>query len=56
MRDNGVLRPDADPDALANIVLAAMQGGVLLSQTLRRPDPLRDSLTAALTTLESYAA
>jgi TetR/AcrR family transcriptional repressor of nem operon len=56
MRDNGVLRPDADPDALANTVLAAMQGGVLLSQTLRRPDPLRDSLTAALTTLESYAA
>ena len=56
MRDNGVLRPDADPDVLANTILAAMQGGLLLTQTLRRPDPLRNSLTAALTTLESYAS
>ena len=55
MRSNGVLRPDADPDALANTILAAMQGGVLLSQTLRRPEPLRDALAAALSTLESYA-
>ena len=55
MQENGVLRPDADPDALANMILAAMQGGVLLSQTLRRPEPLSDSLTAALATLESYA-
>ena len=54
MRDNGVLRPDADPDYLANTILAAMQGGVLLTQTLRRPAPLRDSLSAALATLESF--
>jgi TetR/AcrR family transcriptional regulator, transcriptional repressor for nem operon len=54
MRDNGVLRPDADPDYLANTILAAMQGGVLLTQTLRRPTPLRDSLNAALATLESF--
>ena len=56
MRDNGVLREDADPDVLAHTILAAMQGGVLLTQTLRRPEPLRDSLTTALATLESYAA
>ena len=55
MRDQGLLRPDADPDSLANMMLAAMQGGVLLSQTLRRPDPLRDSLDAALARLVSFA-
>ena len=56
MRDNGVLRPDADPDYLANTILAAMQGGILLTQTLRRPGPLRDSLNAALATLESFSS
>ncbi|MGY4772870.1 TetR/AcrR family transcriptional regulator (plasmid) [Kribbella sp. CWNU-51] len=56
MRDNGVLRPDADPDYLANTILAAMQGGVLLTQTLRRPAPLRDSLNAALATLDSFSS
>ena len=56
MRDNGVLRPDADPEYLANTILAAMQGGVLLTQTLRRPGPLRDSLKAALATLDSFSS
>lgn len=55
MRERALLRADADPDALANTMLAAMQGGVLLAQTLRRPEPLRDSLDAALARLESYA-
>ena len=55
MRSHGVLRHDADPDALAHTMLAAMQGGVLLAQTLRRPEPLRDSLDAALNHLESFA-
>ncbi|MFI7066070.1 TetR/AcrR family transcriptional regulator [Kribbella sp. NPDC050124] len=56
MRDQGLLRPDADPESLANTLLAAMQGGVLLSQTLRRSGPLRDSLDAALAQLESFAS
>ncbi|MDX6253629.1 MAG: TetR/AcrR family transcriptional regulator, transcriptional repressor for nem operon [Kribbellaceae bacterium] len=55
MRDRGDLREDADPDALAHALLAAMQGGILLSQTLRRAAPLRDSFDAALTQLESFA-
>jgi TetR/AcrR family transcriptional regulator, transcriptional repressor for nem operon len=55
MRDHGLLRADADPDSLAHMLLAAMQGGVLLSQTLRRPEPLRDALDAALARLESFA-
>jgi TetR/AcrR family transcriptional repressor of nem operon len=55
MRDQGLLRADADPESLAHMLLAAMQGGVLLSQTLRRPEPLRDALDAALARLESFS-
>jgi TetR/AcrR family transcriptional repressor of nem operon len=55
MRARGDLREDADPDALAQSLLAALQGGLLLSQTLRRADPLRNSLDAALTYLGSFA-
>ncbi|WP_112239031.1 TetR/AcrR family transcriptional regulator [Kribbella monticola] len=55
MRARGELREDADPDVLAQSLLAALQGGLLLSQTLRRADPLRNSLDAALTYLGSFA-
>jgi TetR/AcrR family transcriptional repressor of nem operon len=55
MRARGDLREDADPDALAQSLLAALQGGLLLSQTLRRADPLRNSLDAALTYVGSFA-
>ncbi|TDU84161.1 TetR family transcriptional regulator [Kribbella voronezhensis] len=55
MRARGELREDADPDVLAQSLLAALQGGLLLSQTLRRADPLRNSLDAALAYLGSYA-
>jgi TetR/AcrR family transcriptional regulator, transcriptional repressor for nem operon len=44
--------PAADPDAL----LAALQGGLLLAPTLRRADPLRDSLQAAVAHLKTFAA
>lgn len=56
MHDRGDLLPSADPDVLANALLAALQGGLLLAQTLRRADPLRDSLQAAVAHLESFAA
>ena len=55
MRARGDLREDADPDTLAQSLLAALQGGLLLSQTLRRVDPLRNSLDAALTYLGGFA-
>lgn len=55
MRARGDLREDADTDVLAQSLLAALQGGLLLTQTLRRADPLRNSLDAALTYLGSYA-
>jgi hypothetical protein len=56
MSDRGDLIPEADPDALAGALLAALQGGLLLAQTLRRPDPLRDSLQAAVAHLKTFAA
>jgi len=56
MRDRGDLIPAADPDVLADGLLAALQGGLLLAQTLRRADPLRDSLQAAVAHLETFAA
>ncbi|GII30541.1 TetR/AcrR family transcriptional regulator [Planotetraspora mira] len=55
MRDRGDLRRDADPDALAHALLGTMQGGMLLAQTLRRIDPLRDALNAAVSYLETFA-
>src|SRR6185437_6746995 len=56
MRDRGDLIPAADPGALAPALLAAMQGGMLLTQTLRDTAPLRASLDAALTYVGTFAA
>lgn len=56
MRDRGDLLPEADPDSLAPALLAAMQGGMLLTQTLRDTAPLRASLDAVLTYIGSFAA
>jgi TetR/AcrR family transcriptional regulator, transcriptional repressor for nem operon len=55
MRDRGDLVPAADPDALAPALLAAMQGGMLLTQTLRDTAPLRASLDAVLTYIGTFA-
>ena len=56
MHARGDLREDADPDALAHALLGALQGGLLLTQTLRQAAPLRDSLDAALAHLETFRA
>lgn len=56
MRDRGDLRPDADPEVLSHSLVSAMQGGILLSQTLRRVQPLRDALSEAVARVESFAA
>ncbi|WP_457109280.1 TetR/AcrR family transcriptional regulator [Marmoricola sp. URHA0025 HA25] len=55
MRDRGQLRPDADPDQLATALMAAFQGGLLLTQAARDVQPLREALDAALAHVESYA-
>lgn len=48
MAARGELAPDADPDALAQRTLAAVQGGLLLTQIRRDPGELRSALDGAL--------
>ncbi len=55
MRDRGELRPDADPGQLALSLLAAHQGGLLLTQVKRDPAPLEAALAGALDHVRSFA-
>ncbi len=55
MRDRGELSQDADPDQLALMLLAAIQGGLLLTQTRRDPQPLRTALDGVLAYIETFA-
>jgi AcrR family transcriptional regulator len=48
MAERGELRGDVDPEALAQHTLAAVQGGLLLTQVRRDPNQLRSALTGAL--------
>ncbi|HET6297991.1 MAG TPA: TetR family transcriptional regulator C-terminal domain-containing protein [Kribbella sp.] len=56
MYDRGELRPQADPEKLAVSLLAALQGGLLLTSTKRDPGPLMNALDSALSYIESFAA
>ncbi|WP_204071621.1 TetR/AcrR family transcriptional regulator [Planotetraspora phitsanulokensis] len=56
MRERGELRPDADPDRLAAALLAALQGGVLLTQIHRDPEHLASALDAVLAYIRSFSA
>jgi AcrR family transcriptional regulator len=53
MQQRGDLRPDADPDALACSLLAAAQGGYLLTQAHRDAYALEAALGAAIDHIES---
>jgi TetR/AcrR family transcriptional regulator, transcriptional repressor for nem operon len=55
MRTRGDLKPDADLEELSLALLAALQGGNLLSQTLRNAAPLRAALNGALAYIRSFA-
>jgi TetR/AcrR family transcriptional regulator, transcriptional repressor for nem operon len=55
MRDRGDLRPNADTDSLALALLAALQGGLLLTQTRRNTTPLRTGLDAVLAHIRTHA-
>jgi TetR/AcrR family transcriptional repressor of nem operon len=55
MRDRGELRPEADPDRLALATLAALQGGLLLTQTRRNATPLATGLDAAIAHIRAYS-
>ena len=54
MRDRRELRSDADVDQLATSLMAAFQGGLLLTQAARDVRPLRQALDAALAYVVSY--
>jgi TetR/AcrR family transcriptional regulator, transcriptional repressor for nem operon len=54
MRDRGELRADADPDHLATTLMAAFQGGLLLTQAARDVQPLRQALDGALAHIEAH--
>jgi TetR/AcrR family transcriptional repressor of nem operon len=53
MHERGELRKDADPDRLAAALLAAVQGGLLLTQIRRNTKPLEAAVDAMLDHLES---
>lgn len=55
MRAAGELRSDADPDALALAVLAAVQGGLLLAKTTRSPRALELAVAMAERHVAAYA-
>jgi AcrR family transcriptional regulator len=56
MRAQGKLRRSADPACLATATLAAIQGGLVLTQTRRDPQQLRIALGSAYAYLRSFAA
>ena len=56
MQANGKLRRSADPARLATATLAAIQGGLVLTQTRRDPQQLRIALDGAYGYLRSFAA
>ena len=55
MRDRGDLRAETDLDELALALLAALQGGTLLSNTLRDAAPMRAAMNAALAYIAAHA-
>lgn len=55
MRERGDLRPETNLDELSMVLLTALQGGSLLSQTLRNAEPMRVSLNAALDRVHSFS-
>jgi TetR/AcrR family transcriptional regulator, transcriptional repressor for nem operon len=55
MRGRGELRAESDPDDLALVVLAALQGGLLLTKVRREVAPVATALDAALAHVRSFA-
>lgn len=55
MRNRGELRAEANLEDLSFALLSALQGGVLLSQTMLHVQPLEASMNAALAYIHSFA-
>lgn len=56
MHARGDLPPAANPDDLATALLAAVQGGILLSKVHRDPRPLEVALDTVIDRIESLAS
>ena len=56
MKERGRIVPSADTEAISVAVLAAIQGGILLSKAARDSKPLKLALDMALGHIERYAA
>ncbi len=56
MRDAGLLDRASDPDQLATATMAAVQGGLVLTQVRRDPTQLRIALDAAMSHLRNHTA
>jgi hypothetical protein len=55
MQHRGELRSDVDAAELATAMMAAVQGGILLSQLRRSSDALRQATAAAIGYIETFA-
>jgi TetR/AcrR family transcriptional regulator, transcriptional repressor for nem operon len=55
MRRRGDLRPDADPRHLAVSLVAAHQGGAMVTYITDSPEPLRAALNGAVAYVRSFA-
>lgn len=55
MRRRGELRPDTDPRHLAVSLVAAHQGGAMITYVTGDPEPLRVALNAAVDYVRSFA-
>ena len=55
MKTSGELRADANPSELAYALLGTMQGGMLLTQTLRTIEPLQAAFDTTLARVASFA-
>jgi TetR/AcrR family transcriptional repressor of nem operon len=54
MQRLGRISADADPTRLANLLLSAYQGGMLLAQVARDVSPLKDALQAAIDYVQTF--
>jgi len=55
MQDLGHIRADADPTRLADLLLSAFQGGMVLTQVRRDVTPLRNAVSTAIDYIETFA-
>lgn len=55
MRNRGELQADTDVDRLATALLTTVQGGILLTKTLRDTEPLETALDAMFDHIGSFA-